>query len=465
MAKKNIFIVGLDDFNLEKLRRLPEAETCAFHAALHRDEIRGVERIDPPQLIDRAIKTMESFEGSVDGVAAFFDFPATTILPILADHFHLPGPSLESVLKCEHKYWSRLEQAKVIPAHIPKFQLVDPFDDEAAGQIKFLPPFWIKPVKSFHSYLAYRINDFSFLKQILPVIREKIGFIGQPFRELMEQYGVPREMARAGAQCLAETATEGSQCTLEGYVYNGQVEVYGIVDSIREMDRSSFSRYEYPSSLPKNIQQRMVVVARIVIQQLGLNNTPFNMEFFFDQTADRVYVLEVNPRISQAHGDIFERVHGISHHRVMLHLALGEKPLPLEKQGMYDLAAHFMVRVFDPGTVMGVPGREDIERIKAKIPGCHAEIAVRPGQHLMDLQGQDSYSYEIAHVFVGGADQQDILDKYQACLNELDFDIHFDKKELSVSSDVYKRICKFRSSEHLESMDETLKRLLSNKGY
>jgi len=34
MAKKNLFIVGLDELNLAKLKRLPQARECDFHPAL-----------------------------------------------------------------------------------------------------------------------------------------------------------------------------------------------------------------------------------------------------------------------------------------------------------------------------------------------------------------------------------------------------------------------------------------------
>lgn len=426
MAKKNVFIIGLDAFNREKLERLPQARECAFHAALDISDIRNVDQYDIQLLIDKATRTMEAFAGPVDAVASYYDFPGTVLVPILAARFGVPGPTLEAVLKCEHKYWSRLEQRKVIPEHIPQFRAFDPFDDEAYGHIGLLPPFWIKPIKSFRSFLAFHINDERQFRAVMPLCREKVGFMGEPFRYLMERFGAPPEIAGMPESFVAETPIGGWQCTLEGYSYDGRVHVYGVVDSVREQDSSSFARYEYPSSLPLEIQHRMMDVVRSAIQQIGLDNAPFNAEFFYDQTSDQVWLLEINPRVSQAHTDIFEKVHGLSHLSVMVDLALGRKPKPMERKGPFNVAGHFMLRTVESGRVLRVPSQAAIDRLRQRQPGTVVKIPVQPGQHLRELQGQDMYSFEIANVFIGGRDQAEMLDRYDEALAVLQFDIEKD---------------------------------------
>jgi hypothetical protein len=432
MPKKNVFIVGLDGFNREKLERLPQAAECDFHAALDISDIRNVDHYDMEALIDKAVATMEGFDGTVDAVASYYDFPGTVLVPILAQRFGLPGPSLEAILKCENKYWSRLEQQKAIPDHIPQFRVFDPFDEQAWQRINLLPPFWIKPIKSFRSFLAFQINDERQFHEVMAVCQERGDFIGGPFRHLMQHFDIPQEIAQMPESFVAESPIGGAQCTLEGYVHNGTVTVYGVVDSVRGQDSSSFSRYEYPSSLPLEITHRMMDVARTAIGQIGLDNCPFNVEFFYDQTADQVWLLEINPRISQAHTDMFEKVHGHSHHSVMLDLALGRKPVPMERKGRFNLSAHFMLRTFHSGTVRRVPSPEAMQRLSQRQPGTVVKLAVRPGQHLSELQGQDMYSFELAHVFIGGRDQPDILDKYDEALGVLQFDIDKDEETIVV---------------------------------
>ncbi|MCG5514529.1 ATP-grasp domain-containing protein [Ectothiorhodospira sp. 9100] len=426
MPKKNVFIIGLDDFNRDKLERLPQAKECEFHAALDISDIRNVDQYDIKFLIDKATRTMEAFGGTVDAVTSYYDFPGTVMTPILAEHFGLPGPTLESVLKCENKYWSRLEQRKVIPEHIPQFRAFDPFDEEAYAGLGLLPPFWIKPIKSFRSYLAFQINDERQFKAVMPLCREKVGFMGEPFLYLMRHFGAPPEIAEMPESFVAESPIGGWQCTLEGYSHNGRVHIYGVVDSVHEQDSSSFARYEYPSSLPLEIQHRMMDVTRMVVQQFGLDNSAFNAEFFYDQTSDQVWFLEINPRVSQAHTDIFEKVHGVSHLSVMVDLALGRKPKPMERKGQFNVAGHFMFRTVESGKVVRVPSIKAIEKLRQRQPGTYVKIPVKPGQHLKDLQGQDMYSFEIANVFIGGRDQTDMLDKYDEALAVLQFDIEKD---------------------------------------
>ncbi|MFP3908981.1 MAG: acetyl-CoA carboxylase biotin carboxylase subunit family protein [Archaeoglobaceae archaeon] len=428
MSKKNVFVVGLDDFNLKKMKLTPEASDCEFHPALYISEIREIEQFDMATLVDTAVKRMEEFPGKIDAVVAYYDFPATDILPILAERFGLPGPSLESVFKCEHKYWSRLEQQKVIPDHIPVFRAFDPFDPHAFEKLNMLPPFWIKPIRSFRSFLAYRINgEIDFVTNIEEV-KEQIDYLARPYRYFLENYPVPAEIAEMEESCIAESMLEGSQCTLEGYVLHGDVVIYGIVDSVREADRSSFARYEYPSFLPQEIQFRMADVARRVIKQIGLNNSPFNAEFFYNSTLNEVFLLEINPRISQSHADIFEKVHGVSHLSIMLQIALGKRPAPLDTKGPFQVAANCMIRTYESGKLIRVPFQEEITSIENDIPGTVIKLLVKEGQHLNNLQLQDSYSFELANVFIGGRDRLELLERYNQVLDKLNFDVERDEE-------------------------------------
>lgn len=427
--KKQVFIVGLDDFNLEKLKKLPEADNCDFLPALDISEMRNVDNYDIEELINICFRRIEE-HGKIDAVATYYDFPGTVLVPIIAEKYNLNGPSLESIMKCENKYWSRLEQSKVIPEHIPMFKAFDPFDDKAYQNLNMIPTFWIKPIKSFRSYLAFRINGESLFNSAMKEVRANIDFISQPFNRLMKLYKMPDEFANMKETCIAETPISGHQCTVEGYVHNNRVVVYGIVDSVREVDRSSFSRYEYPSILPQEIQFRMADVTRRAITQMGLNDSPFNVEFFYNPTFEAVYLLEINPRISQAHTDIFEKVHGLSHHSIMLNLALGNKPRTLGYDGPFNKAANFMLRTFENGKVLKVPTKDEINILKNFIPGLEIKLHVENGINLSDLQGQDSYSFELANIFIGGRDQQELVDKYNQCLKGLTFNIDYKKETM-----------------------------------
>lgn len=431
MSKKNVFVIGLDEFNQKKLERLPLASDVRFLPALTVQDIRGVSSYSMQDLLDRAIAAIEQ-EDRVDAICTYWDFPGTTMLPILCERFGVPGPSLESVMKCENKFWSRLEQQKVIPEHIPQFRAVDPFDEEAFEKVDLIPPFWVKPIKSFRSFLSYRVNGRQVFDAAMEEAKKHVDYMGEPFHYIMEKFGMPVELAEMKETMIAESPLSGAMCTLEGYVYQGSVVGYGVVDSVRDADRSSFSRYEYPSSLPLEVTHRMIDVARRALGQIGYDNACFNIEFFYDSTSDNVYLLEINPRCSQAHTDIFEKVHGVSHLNVMLSLALGQRPRPMERKGRHNLAAHFMMRVFENGRVFTTPGPQDLDRLKTEIPDIEVKVAVRPGMRLSELRGQDSYSFEVGNVFIGARDQAELLERYGKALRLLPFEIAPDLPNLQV---------------------------------
>ncbi|MFP4367014.1 MAG: acetyl-CoA carboxylase biotin carboxylase subunit family protein [Bacteroidales bacterium] len=422
--KKKIFVVGLDEFNLDKLNNLPGSRECDFLPALRYDEMRGPKKISIPDLINKSdIRIQEA--GRIDAVVSFFDFPGSMLVPVIAEKYHIPGPSLESVMKCEHKYWSRIEQQKVIPENVPDFKAFELSDDDSYNKIGLEPPFWIKPVKSYHSFLAYRITGPEQFKECIRKIRDKIDSIVEPFSYVFREYGMSWAISGMKEKMFAEAEASGHQCTIEGYSYGDEIETYGIVDSVRIAGRSSFSHYEYPSSLSEEICDRISDLSKRVIRQIGLNHSAFNIEYFYNEDKDELMLLEINPRISQAHSDIFEKVHGISNHNVMLNMALNRRPDEFTYDGDFKFAAHFMHRTFKSGIVRKVPGKSEIDEMKKKYPDLVIKINVGKGLDLDDMPAAhiDSYSYVLANIFIGAGSRNELVEKYNDIVNNLTFEI------------------------------------------
>lgn len=443
----NVFVLGLDDFNARILRELPRAREYAFHSLLGYEEIRGSDEYPAEQLLRTARERLSAFDGRRDAIIAFFDFPVTTILPILAAEFNMNAPSLESVLKCEHKYWSRLEQRDTIPHFIPQFYGFDPFDEQFLSNAPLLFPFWIKPAKSFRSYLAFRVNDATDFVTSIYSIRQEISKMSAPFAEIMARIDVPDAVAALGPHCcLAESPLSGQQCTVEGYALHGTVDVFGVIDSIREADRSSFSRYEYPSRLPRHVQETMKELATRVVQRIGYDNGPFNVEFFYSQTEDRPYLLEINPRMSQSHAFLFQQVDGASHHQVQIDVALGKEPHLTTGAGPYNKAAKFMMRYHENGTMVRVPSAAELAEIEKQLPGTRVELLVSEGTELASLLNQDSYSYEVADVYVAADSEEELLTRYAKVTELLAFEL--DTSEESMEAP-HRELADFASSESM----------------
>lgn len=415
--KKNVFILALNEFHRAKLDTVSYAERYTFHQLL--DEIKDY---DLPTYLAEAARQLEAFDGPIDAVIGYMDFPVSTMLPILCQRFGLRSATLEAVLKCEHKYWSRVEQRKAIPEHIPRFVAVDPFDDASVDAIDLPYPFWIKPVKSCGSYLGFRINGRRDLDRAIPAIRAGIGELAEPFQFVLDRVAMPPEVAAVdGRHCLAEEIITGYQCTLEGWAFDGEVEYHGVVDSIREPNGISFQRYEYPSGLPKRIQERMGEVARRILAQVEFDNSGFNIEFRWDRRRDRLWLIEINPRVAQHHSDLFEKVDGTSNHEVPIQIAVGARPRIEDQKGPFKRAATFFLRRYEDALVTRVPTAEEIAALEAKFPGTVIHLQVEAGMRLSELIEQDSYSYALAIVYVGSRNQRELLSRWHAIANGLQF--------------------------------------------
>jgi hypothetical protein len=423
---KNIFVVGLDDFHLSQLQNLARADAYRFHSLISYKKIKCGETFPVREFLQQAPRTLAQFDGTVDAVIGFWDFPVSTLLPIIQKQAGLIGPSLNAVLKCEHKYWSRLEQAKAVPEMIPPFQKIDPFQKDPSAQCRLPFPFWLKPVKSVLSYLGFLIRDQNEFLRNIEVIREGIGRYADPFNVILNAADLPPEIkAVDGYHCIAEgLISKGRQCTLEGYAHKGRIHVYGIIDSIRGgPHQSCFSRYQYPSQLPAHVQQRMIAATKSFMAHIGYDNSPFNIEFYWDHKEDAIWLLEINTRISKSHCPLFKMVDGEYHHDVLIDVALGKRPDFPYRQGKFRTAAKFMVRCHRDGRVMAVPNQAEVDTLRERFPETQIVIYLKAGMRLSDLRDQDSYSYEIADLFLGADSQEELLQKYRTALAMLPFTI------------------------------------------
>lgn len=420
--RKNVFVMGLNDFNRALLHTIDGAEQYAFHTLLENAVVEepAVYRVREP--LERARAQLRAFPGSIDAIIGYIDMPVGFMVPILCREFGLPTASLESVLKCQHKYWSRLEQSRVVPQHIPRYSLVDPFADDPLAQVDLDYPFWLKPVKSAGSYLGFRIHSRREFTNRVQDIRDNIRRLSEPFNHILGYAELPNEIVGVDFSfCIAEQLVGGRQCTLEGYVFEGEFHVFGVVDSIRHANHSTFARYEYPSKLPQRVIGRMVNITQQFLEYIAFDNSTFNVEFFWDQRNDRIWLLEVNTRISQAHSYLFAMVDGASNHQTMVEVGLGKRPNMPYRHGRYRYAAKFFYRKFEDAIVERAPGPEDIQRIQRQVPDTIIKVNVSEGMKLWHLREQDSYSYDIAWIFVGGNTRRELQARYRECVAGLNF--------------------------------------------
>jgi hypothetical protein len=81
-----------------------------------------------------------------------------------------------------------------------------------------------------------------------------------------------------------------------------------------------------------------------------------------------------------------------------------------------------MLRRTRDGVARSVPGLQQIEAVRRRFPGTEIQLAVNPGMRLSELREQDSYSYEVAVIFMGAASQTELLANYRQVVEMLAFE-------------------------------------------
>ena len=422
--KKQVFVIGIDEFNFEMLHSFDKYKQYDYHSILDISELQHQEKYPMDDLMGKAVSAVDSFDIAPDAIVGFWNFPVTCITPLLARKYNLPHLPVDALIKCEHKYFGRKEQRKYIPDNIPDFNLINPNGKNPFDDVDIDFPFWLKPVVSFASQLCFKVHNRKEFDKYLSIIKENIHRFADPINYVLKQTELPGFMKDIdGYYCIAEETIQGKQCTIEGQVHNGKIGYTGVFDSLRHPDHETFYSYEYPSVLDKRVIDEMKQISSSLLTGIGYDNSCFNIEFFYDDESDHLWLLEINPRISQSHSDPFLKVDGAPNHKPMVEVALGEEPALPSGEGDFNVAAKFYYRAFDDGIITNVPDMYDLDNIRKIIPDMKIKIWVDEGTRLSEMYDQDSYSYKLASVYLGAKNKEELYEKRDRCFDLLNFKI------------------------------------------
>jgi len=336
------------------------------------------------------------------------DFPGCIAAAAIAAELGLPAPKPETVLLCSDKYYSRLAQREVVPEATPTFSLIDR-EDLLKNQLRVEFPIFIKPVKSWFSVLARRVENIEELTAFLaqPTVKRFKSKYLYPFDRLMKTY---TQYKSKRGHFLAEQIMEGSQVTIEGFAFHGTVEIISIVDSVMYPDTISFQRFEYPSSLSEDVQDVMKSITKKVIRHIGFDNGLFNIEMFYNPETGLIQIIEINPRMVGQFADLMEKVDGTNTYEILLALCIGEKPIVRKAKGKFRVAASFALRSFEDKRVVRVPNERQVGKVKKLFPGTTVHMFFEAGEKLSDYEHEDDLqSYCYAAINMGAADRNSLL--------------------------------------------------------
>ncbi len=366
---------------------------------------------DPTETIKYLVEYVQ--QHAITGVFSTENYPGSILAAIVAQECGLIGSHSQAIIRHQSKFLSRYFQEQLVPEHTPRFALLT---DEKSLPDGFSFPLFIKPVKCSLSMLAQRINSWQQLHAF-------IGESGLPESYLntlnwfIEKYNVG---APVRTKFLVEEVLYGKQCTVEGCIINGETVIIGIVDSIMFPGTISFKRFDYPSSLPEDVQRRMKAITRTLMQHSHYGNGFFNVEFMYDKEQDYIAVIEINPRMVYQFADLYEKVDGINTYALMLDFVTGKKIMYRKQKGAYAHAASCVLRYFENKRVLSVPSSADIAYFETLFPDARYQFYAQEGKLLSDAR-QDGKSFCYGIINLGGESIEDIENRFEESKKVLPF--------------------------------------------
>ena len=335
---------------------------------------------------------------------------------MLAEKMGWPGTPPAAVVACQHKLYARQVLQQVCPEANVTFQRMPAAYGEPVPDGLVYPTF-VKPVKAAFSVLAKIVHSQEELHQFtrfgayeLWVIKRLVEPFEGIAKKLLPQAGTAHSMI---LETPANTAT-AQQYSLDGVAFQGDIKPLGVVDAVMYPGTQTFMRFDYPSRLPPSIQDRALDVATKFLNAIGYSHGLFNMEFFYDAEADKLTVIEFNPRMASQFADLYLRVDGIDLYAMALELAHGRDPWLLPRHlPTAQVATSAVYRVFDSAqptlqqTIPAMPSEAQLLDLKQQfIDHLLLSFPKTGGSTARDFKWLGSYRYGILHL--GGQSEADL---------------------------------------------------------
>ncbi len=381
------------------------------------DSLEDIVLVGIKQYIKQKISDINSGKFNIDGIVGTNDI-CCNIAATLALQTNKISTTLKSILFCQNKYISRLKQQKLFPKHTPEFFLSSDF---SADKILKLPIF-VKPVRSSLSFYSFKVFSKKTLSNSIKLSEKIIPKHNQFYKQLIDLEYVNHKHVYKFNELICEQVVMGDQVTIDGYIFNNLVNFLGITKSIFLPNKISFTRFDYPFKFPETIENKIEEISKKLVLNIGLNNTLFNIEFVVDQKTEKIFIIEINSRLSSQFAYLIESVKGYNPFKIMCDISVGTKPkLKLKSGGnRYNFCSSCVLRVKNDKKVLRIPSEKEIANLEKKYKDIKINLLVQKGKHLSDYE-QDLKTFRYSIIDIPGNSIQEIKKKLIKIKRELNF--------------------------------------------
>lgn len=231
----------------------------------------------------------DKYRGKIDGVLSTDEYICAIIAAAVARELGLPANDPAKIIEAQHKYQSRVVQKRLGLEGTPDTMLI-PIDGIDRETFRGTFPMFVKPAKGTFSLFAKMCPDIETLEKHLDFgVFERLALrrVTRPFNDLLRAY---TDFEHEANWFAGESPMKGDQVTVDGFVDRGNVQIMGIVDSVMFEGTQTFERFEYPSRLPRSVQDRMCAMTEKFVSGVGIPHGQFNVELFCDRDSDRLAI-------------------------------------------------------------------------------------------------------------------------------------------------------------------------------
>jgi biotin carboxylase len=370
-----------------------------------------------------------------DGVIGISDDLCSLVASVIAHELRLRGPSLESIVRTQNKYLSRLSQREIIPESTPKFQLGNEIQRLEDVAISF--PLFTKPVVSKLSKYSFYVENYASLQNILSkassVLNTQNDRYCWSFDEIMRLGLLGSIKMPSATSMICEELLYGEHMSVDGWISDGKIGFFGMAHAILLPNKISFDRFDFPFSCSALLEDKIYQISEKVIKGVGLNNTLFCVEMKVREEDQTVSIIEINTRLTMQFLFLTEKVTGINPLTRFIQVALGENIPDTQKEGLVlqKCASSCVLRRTNDATVREIPTKSYIAELETRFPNTQIISLVKPGKKLSDYS-QDAFTYRYACINIARNSLDEILSELKEIKQVLNF--HFEECEAATFS-------------------------------
>ena len=264
--------------------------------------------------LDEARRYIESHD--IAGLYYSFDL-ASLLAAVLCTEYGLPGPSLAATFAAYHKLYTRLLTGAAPQPRVCR--LGDALTDRPPY------PFYIKAPCSAAGVLGFTIRGDADLTRAMRLVERELPTMNTPlfpfYRRHLDLDAFPLALEHV---FLVEDYISAKQMTLEGFVRHGEVQFTAATDTNTFPQSPLIDNFSLPSRILEPTLARIRAQAQRDIAQLGLDNSFFNVEYWYGD--GEIKLIEINARAATTFYNLYRRVLGYDVYRAGIELCLGQQP-------------------------------------------------------------------------------------------------------------------------------------------